>query len=128
MIKLFYGSYVICALLALLILATFLDTYLRGQMAIYNPVIGVLTGAPSLILLASIFFPLTARMIALLTFAVSTISTYVWEISIRPIKSGTMTFSVGLTETLLLFAFVFVPILGIISSASLLRQHAKRKV
>lgn len=127
MTKISYGSYVICTLLALLQLVMFFSAYSRGDMAIYHGVIVVASGGTSLALLASILFPLKARLIALLVFAVATISVYVWSISIWPANFYTMSFSDGIIQGLLFLIFVFAPILGLVSGAYLLRQHAKRQ-
>lgn len=126
MIRIFYGSFVICALLALFQLVMFFSAYSSGNMAIYHGVLVLASGGTSLILLASIFFPLKARIVALLVFAVATISVYVWEMGIWPANPSTMSISYGL-EGLLFLIFVFAPVLGLVSSASLLRQHARCK-
>jgi hypothetical protein len=127
MTKLFYATYGVCALLALLQLVLFFSAYLRGDIAIYNGVILLTAGATSLILLASIFFPLKARIIALLIFAVTTISASVWEMSIRPIDPTRMSFSDGLIVGGIFLVFILGPILGLVSGASLLMRHAKNK-
>ncbi|HEY6816822.1 MAG TPA: hypothetical protein VI168_14890 [Croceibacterium sp.] len=127
MSKLFYGSYVICALLALLQLVMFFSAYLHGDMAIYHRVILLTAGTTSLILVASILFTAKAKIIAMLMFAVSAISSYVWEMSIRPIDPTRMSFSDGLVQGLIFLIFIFVPILGLVSGASLLGEMASAK-
>jgi len=128
MTKLFYGSFTICALLAFLTLMIFFSAYLRDAMVIYHDVTILTSGGSSLILLASIFFTLKARIVALLIFAVATISSYVWQVIYwQQFDPTTMSFSNGLFEELLFLAFVVVPFLGIVSGAFLLRQYANAK-
>lgn len=127
MTKVFHGSYVICALLGLLQLFMFVEAYLRGDTGICHPVVIFTSGATSMLLLASLFFPLKARLVALLLFAVCTISTYIWAMSSWPIEPGSMSFSDGLLQGFLFLIFALVPILGTVSDASLLRQHPEYK-
>ena len=127
MSKIFYGSYVICALLALLQLVMFFSAYLHGDMAIYYSVILLTAGTTSLTLLASIFSAVKTKIIALLIFAASAISFYVWEMSIRPIDPTRMSFSDSLVQGLIFLIFIFVPIFGLVSGASLLRKMASAK-
>ena len=119
MSKLFYGSYVICASLALLQLIIYGLAYLREEMIIYNNTLNLICGLSSFILLASALFSLRIRVIATLIFAVST----VWQVSIHPIDLRGMSFSDVLINGLLLLIFIIVPIVGFVSGASLLRQH-----
>jgi len=127
MTKLFYSSYVICALLALFQLVIFFSHHMHGTMAIYPPLYVLASGTSSLILLASIFFPRKARIIALLIFAVSTISASVWEMSIRAADPIRMSTSYLLIEGSIALIFFLVPILGLLSGASLLRKDAEGK-
>uniref|UniRef100_UPI003D14094D hypothetical protein n=1 Tax=Altererythrobacter sp. TaxID=1872480 RepID=UPI003D14094D len=55
MTKLFYGSYVVCVLLALLQLVIFFASYSSGDTAVYHLATILHSGGTSLILLASIF-------------------------------------------------------------------------
>lgn len=127
MTKLFYGSYVICVLLALLQLVMFLSAYLSGDISIYHRAIIVTSGGASLLLLASIFSSLKARIVALLVFATATISVYVWEMSVRPVDPTTMSSSEGLLHGVLFLIFVLAPVVGLASGASLMRRFARRK-
>ena len=127
MTKLFYGSYVICVLLALLQLMMFLSAFSSGNISIYHGAIIVTSGGTSLLLLASIFFSLKARTVALLIFAMATISVYAWEMSVRPVEPTTMSFPEGLLHGLLFLIFVFAPFVGLASAASLLKRLARSK-
>ena len=127
MTKLFYGSYVICVLLALLQLVMFLSAYSSGDIAIYHGAIIVTSGGTSLLLLTSIFLSLKARIVALLVFATATISVYVWEMSVRPVDPTTMSSSEGLLHGVLFLLFVLAPVVGLASGASLMRRFARRK-
>lgn len=127
MTKVFHGSYVVCALLGILQLFMFFEAYLRAAMGIYHPVIILTSGMTSLLLLASLFLPLRARIVALLMFAGCTISTYVWSMGNSPIDPTGMSFSEGLLQGLLFIVFALLPTLGVVSGASLMRQHADRK-
>jgi glucose dehydrogenase len=127
MTKVFYGSYVICALLGLLFLFMFVEAYLRGEIGIYHPVVIFTSGETSMFLLASIFFPLRAKLVALLLFALCTISTYIWEMSRWPIDLTGMSFFNLLFQGGLFLIFAFVPLLGMVSGVSPLRRHPAHK-
>jgi hypothetical protein len=127
MTQVFHGSYVICAMLGLLQLFMFVEAYLRGEIRIYHPVVIITSGATSMLLLASLFSPLKARLVALLLFAVCTNSTYIWAMSSWPIDPTSMSFSDGLLQGFLFLIFAFVPILGAVSGASLFRRHPHHK-
>lgn len=125
MTKLFYSSYAVCALLALLQLAMFFSAYLHDAMEIYHSVVFLTSGATSLLLLAGIFFPLRTRIVALLIFSVSTILIYVWEITRWPFDPTTLSLFRGIREGILFLIYILMPILGLFSSMFLLREHTK---
>lgn len=127
MTTVFHGSYVICALLGLLQLFMFGEAYLRGEIGIYHPVLIFTSGATSTLLLASIFFPLKAKLVALFLFAVCTISTYIWSMSSWSIDPTGMSFSEGIIQGVLLMIFAFVPVMGMVSGALVLRRHPTTK-
>ncbi|MFV1920079.1 hypothetical protein VPH46_11720 [Sphingomonas sp. MJ1 (PH-R8)] len=123
MTKLFYGSYVICASLALLQLIIYGLAYLSGEIAIYDNIVNFICGFSSFVLLASVLSWQPIRIITTLTFTVSTVNMYVWEMSVHPIDLTRMSFSNVLINGLLFLIFIIVPIVGFVSGASLLRQH-----
>lgn len=120
MTKLFYGSYVLCALLALVQLVMFVSAYSTGDIGIYHWAIILTSAGTSLILLAGIFCLWKARIVALLIFAVTTISTYVWSFSSWYVDLAAL----SVIDYLLFLIFVFVPFLGLASGAALLRRLA----
>ncbi|MHA3841340.1 hypothetical protein ACX0GZ_08985 [Sphingomonas aestuarii] len=127
MTKVFHGSYVICALLGLLHLFMFAEAYLRGEIGIYHPALIFISGATSMLLLASIFFPLKRKLVVLFLFAVCTISTYIWSMSSWPIDPTGMSFSDVILHGGLLLILAFVPVMGMVSGALLLRRHPNNK-
>jgi hypothetical protein len=127
MTKVFHGSYVICALLGLIHLFMFVEAYFRDEIGIYPPALIFISGATSMLLLASIFFPPKGKLVAIFLFAVCTISTYVWSMSSWPIDPTGMSFSDGIIQGIILLIFVFVPVIGMVSGALLLRRHPDNK-
>lgn len=127
MTKIFYGSYVICALVGILQLFMFVEADLRGEIRIYHPVFILTSGATSILLMTSIFFPLKAKIFALLLFAGCTIFTYIRYISSWPINPTSMSFSDGLLQGVFLLTFAVVPAIGMVSGALLLRRHPDHK-
>ena len=125
MAKLFYSSYVICALLALLHLVIIFSSYVTGDVVIYHSAIVLYSGGTSFILLVSIFFPLKAKIAAMLIFAVSMIGSYTWDRINWPFNPMTMSFFDGILEASLFLIFVLVPILGFVSGASILGKNAR---
>ena len=81
-----------------------------------------------MLLLASVFTPLKARIAALLMFSVSMILTYVWEKSLRPFDPSTKSFSDAFFEVVLLLIFMFAPMVGFVTGLSLLRRSTRNKV
>jgi hypothetical protein len=123
MTKIFYGSYMLCALLALFNLVIFVSAYSTGDIGIYHWAIILTSGGTSLILLAGIFCLWKTRIVALLIFAVTTISTYVWSLSSWYVDLAAL----SVIDYLLFLIFVFVPFLGLASGAALLRRLALHK-
>jgi asparagine N-glycosylation enzyme membrane subunit Stt3 len=127
MTKLFYGSYVVSALLGLLHVFLFVEADLRGELRMYHPVFILTSGATSMLLLASIFFPLRPKIFAILLFAGCTITAYVRWISRWPINPTSMSLFDGFLHGSFFLIFAFVPAIGVVSGTLLLRRHPDHK-